>query len=40
MMAVAMEIVACTMSEGMMLGRMCLTAMRTGGLPTARAAST
>jgi hypothetical protein len=39
MIAVAIEIVACRISAGMMLGRMCLTAMRTGGLPTARAAS-
>src|SRR5262245_8262311 len=40
MIAVATEIVACTISAGRMVGRMCFTAIRTGGLPTARAAST
>src|SRR5256885_10995643 len=40
MMAVAMEIVACTISAGMMFGRMCFTAMRTGGCPARRAAPT
>jgi hypothetical protein len=36
MMAVATEIVACTINAGRMFGRMCFTAMRTGGLATAR----
>ena len=39
MMAVAIEMVACTISAGRMLGRICFRAMRMGGLPTARAAS-
>ena len=36
----AMASVACTISGARMLGRMWRRAMRSGGLPTARAAST
>src|SRR5215470_13805536 len=40
MIAAAIDSVACTRSAGRMLGRMWNSAMRQGGLPIARAAST
>jgi hypothetical protein len=38
--AAAIASVDCTITGAVMLGRMCRSAMRSGGLPTARAAST